>query len=93
MNKYTFGKEVVRTLDEINEEVARLKSLRNKIQKYNNAGDPNREIIDAEIHLMLTGESIYKRRWFYTEFSKLNVSDWMTEKDEVSPSDLWEEVC
>lgn len=82
--------EIVRSDREVWEEIKELKSLRSKVQKYNNAGDPNREIIDAEIHFLKHGTWIHKDSWFYTPFSKTNVIDWLTCKDEIEPSSLWD---
>ena len=85
--------KIVRTTDEINSEVNELERLKKKVKKTNNAGDPNRKIIDAEIHFLKHEVWIHKNSWVYTPFSKQNVKDWLTDKAECSMSFIWSGAC
>ena len=81
-----------RSQEEIDAEIKELLLSKKRVNRINNAGDPNRKIIDAEIHFLRTGESTWKMSWFYSKFSIVNVLDWL-KGDDVQPSDLWHAVA
>jgi hypothetical protein len=84
---------IVRTDEEIRTEIETLEKLKKKVKKYNNARDPNRKIIEAEIHFLKYGVYIHKKSWFYTPYSKQNLKDWLTNRDEMACSELWYCAC
>jgi len=85
--------EIVRTWDEISKEIEELELIKEKVKKTNNAGDPNRKIIDAEIHFLNHGVWIHENSWVFTPFSKQTVKDWLTNRSELSMSFYWQCAC
>ena len=55
LNGETRTINTVRTPLEIDKEVAKLKKLRKRVQKFNNIGDNNHDIILSEISVLNTG--------------------------------------
>ena len=86
-------REVVRTEQEFLDEIKALKKIRKRVRKTNNAGDPNRKIINAEITFLKTGELTYKKEWVYGEFSRTNVYDWVSDRRATPCSMIWEGAC
>jgi len=89
---------LIKTQDEINEEIKKLREMKPKVRRYTRFGDDNHEAIDAEIQVLeenVTEDDTY--RWEEDgDFSQHACESarsailWRDGDEDESPSESWE---